>query len=146
MEFPVVHLGQTIGSCTVTDDGLYWLIECCCEILSDGVERLYCGGNRIGVLEQNGRIVTCRKRISKTSLPEFPGMGLFSLSPYEIWEGRLLNQPVQCLRDGDTLLFPYAADQPCPVEELICFFSVKEGFWRLPMEGQWLSSDDASCA
>ena len=146
MEFPVVHLGQTIGSCTVTDDGLYWLVECRCEILSDGIERLYCGSSRIGVLERKGRIFTCRRRISKASLPEFTGEGVFSLSPYEIWDGRLLDEPVQCLREGNELLFPYASDQPCPVEELICFFSVRDGSWRLPICPEWLESDDASCA
>ena len=144
MEFPVVHGGQTVGSCTVTDDGLYWLVECQCEILSDGVERLYCGNRRIDVLERRGKIFTCRRRISKASLPEFPGMGMFSTSPYEVWEGRVLGEPIQCLRDGDTLLFSYQEDGPCPVEALICFFSVRDGFWRLP--AQWLSSDDASCA
>ena len=146
MEFPVVHLGQTIGKCTVTDQGLYWLIECQCEILSDRVERLYYGDARLGVLEKQGKILTCRRRLSKASAPSFSGR--FSLSPDEYWEGTLLGQQVKCRREGDTLLFPYETDQPCPCEPLICFFEIKDGFWRLPVRKEWLLSagDDSSCA
>ena len=148
MEFPVVHLGQTIGRCTVTEQGLYWVVECECEILSDRVERLYCGCDRVGVLERDGRILTCRRRISKASMPELPQAGIFSLSPYQNWQGQLLGQPIQCLRQGDTLLFPYMENEPCPCEPLICFFEIKDGFWRLPARPEWVSSagDDPSCA
>ena len=145
MEFPIVHVGQTIGSCTVTDDGLYWLVECRCQIVSNEVERLYFGGCRIGVLERRGQDFICRRRISKASLPEFSTTGMFSLSPYEIWEGRVLDRPVQGFRDGEDLLFPYRSEEPCPVEELICFFTVRDGFWRLPLQSQWIASEDASC-
>ena len=139
MEFPVVHLGQTIGSCSITDDGLYWNIACNCEILSDQVERLYWGSDRIGVLEQNGRTFTCRKRLSKASVPGFPENSTFSLSPYQIWDGRLLGKRTQCIREGDELLFPYEEDQPCPCEALVCFFSVSNGFWRLPVRPEWIN-------
>ena len=145
MEFPVVHLGQTIGKCTVTDQGLYWYIECECEILSDGIERLYCGDRRLGVLERNGSVLTCNRRISKASAPSLSQV--FSLSPQENRQGTLLGKSVECRREGDMLLFPYAADQPCPCEPLICFFEVKNGFWRLPMKDEWFSSvgEDTSC-
>lgn len=146
MEYPVVHMGQTVGHCTVTEQGLYWLVECQCEILSDRVERLYCGPTRLGVLERDGRNLTCRRRVSKASVPELSGA--FSLSPYDVWNGRLLQQPVQCRRQGDTLLFPYEADAPCPCEPLICFFEIKDGFWQLPARPEWLGSvgEDSSGA
>ncbi len=136
MEFPVVHLGQTIGKCKVTDQGLYWNIECECEILSDRVERLYCGDQRLGVLEKNGSVLTCRRRMSKASVPSLSQV--FSLSPQENWKGTLLGKPIECRRAGDMLLFPYAAHEPCPCEPLICFFEIRDGFWRLPMHDQWL--------
>lgn len=145
MEFPVVHLGQTIGRCRVTDQGLYWSIDCECEILSDGVERLYCGDQRLGVLERSGSVLTCRRRVSKSSMPLLSQA--FSLAPQENRTGFLLGKPVECQMEGEMLLFPYAADEPCPCEQLICFFEIKDGFWRLPVNEQWFSSvaENPSC-
>ena len=146
MEFPVIHLGQTIGRCTVTEEGLYWRIQCECEILTDDVERLYCGGRRLGVLERRGRRLFCSRRVSKSSMPRFEEG--FSLSPNQNWQGHLLGQWVQCQREGETLLFPYREAEPCPCEPLICFFEIRDGFWRLPIREQWLTSagDNSSCA
>lgn len=138
MEFPVVHLGQTVGRCTVRDDGLYWQLECECQILSDRVERLYWGQERMGVLERNGGRLICNRRIAKSSVPELSAG--FSLSPCDVWSGRLLDTPVQCIKQGDTLLFPYRPEEPCPCEPLICFFEVKDGYWQLPF--RWASAGD----
>ena len=136
MEYPVVHLGQTIGKCTVTEEGLYWHIHCECEILSDQVERLYCGDRKLGVLEKNGRLFTCHRKISKASCPQLSDM--FSLSPQEKPSKTLLGKPADYVRQGDMLLFPYMEDQPCPCEPLICFFEIKDGYWRLPAREEWV--------
>ncbi len=140
MEYPVIHMGQTVGHCTVTDQGLYWLVECCCEILSDRVERLYCGADRLAVLEQDGNTLTCRRMVSKKSVPALEQINQFSLSPYDVWNGRLLEQPIQCMRQEDVLLFPYRPEEPCPCEPLICFFEIKDGFWRLRLQPEWIGS------
>lgn len=142
MEFPIVHLGQTVGRCTLKDEGLYWQMHCECQILSDRVERLYLGQQRMGVLERNGNRLTCSKRISKASVPELSKAGAFSLSPYDVWNGRLLDVPVRCLKQNDKLLFPYREEEPCPCEQLICFFEIKDGFWQLPF--MWASVGEDS--
>ena len=144
MEFPIIHLGQTIGRCTLKDEGLYWQMHCECQVMSDRVERLYFGQQRMGVLERKGDRLVCHRRISKTSMPELTGV--FSLSPYDVWQGRLLDAPIQCLKQGDVLLFPYREEEPCPCEPLICFFEIKDGFWRLPLRSQWVSvGKDTPC-
>ena len=143
MEYPVVHEGRTVGCCTIAEQGLYWQISCSCDLLSDRIERLYCGTKRLGVLEREGDRLCCKKRISKSSTPELPPQsGVLTLTPmesYAPWSGLLLGQPVSCLRDGQMLLFPYREDEPCPCEPLICFFEVRDGYWRLPMNEEWIN-------
>ena len=145
MKFPVYFDGCEVGSCSVLDQGLYWMIDCACSFRSDHVERLYCGSNRLAVLEQSGDQLVCRRRLSKRSNPEIPpGNGYFSLrpvKPYEPWDGELLGKKYRGFRTEDTLLFPYHADQPCPCEPLICFFSVKDGFWQLPLREEWTKNE-----
>lgn len=138
MEFPIISRGRTVGSCSLTEQGLYWQLDCSCEVLSDRVERLYCEGRRLGVLEREDELLTCRRRLSKASAPELPPKsGYFTLEREERWRGRVADCFVEGLRQGDTLLFPYDPQQPCPCEPLICFFEIKDGFWRLPMDGNW---------
>jgi len=149
MEYPIIHQGQTVGCCTLSEQGLYWMLDCTCQILSDRVERLYCGTRRLGVLEREGDRLCCKRRLSKASTPELPPAGGFlTLEPTEArepWSGTLLGQRVSCYREGNTLLFPYTAEEPCPCEPLICFFEVRDGFWRLPMQDEWLNEEPDGC-
>ena len=136
MEYPVVHQGETVGNCIITEQGLYWYVDCTCRVLSDRIERLYCGTKRLGVLEREGENLTCRRRLSKASTPELPPKsGILTLTPEEprtVWQGTLLGQELTGFQEGDHLLFPYDETKPCPCEPLICFFEVKDGFWRIP--------------
>lgn len=145
MEYPVVYDGCEVGTCTVQEQGLYWLLDCRCKFRSDRVERLYSGTTRLAVLEQQGDRMVCSRRLSKRSFPELPPRsGMFSLRPAEEhtpWEGYLLGRPCSGYRKGDMLLFPYAADQPCPCEPLICFFSVRDGFWQLDAREEWVKNE-----
>ncbi len=145
MEYPVVHNGSEVGTCSMQEQGLYWLLECRCGFRSERVERLYSGTTRLAVLEQEGDRLVCRRRLSKRSFPELPPRsGVFSLCPMEAhvpWEGYLLGRKCSGFRKGDTLLFPYAADGPCPCEPLVCFFSVKDGFWQLPVMEEWVKNE-----
>ncbi len=145
MVYPVMHNGKEIGACTVSEQGLYWVLECRCRFRSERVERLYSGTTRLAVLEQQGERLVCSRRLSKRSFPDLPPRsGSFSLVPVEThmpWTGSLLGRPCEGFRKGDTLLFPYDAGQPCPCEPLICFFSVKDGFWQLPVREEWLQKD-----
>ena len=38
MEYPVVHQGETVGSCVMEDVGLYWQVACSCRLFSDRVD------------------------------------------------------------------------------------------------------------
>jgi len=149
LEYPVVHEGREVGCCTLSEQGLYWVLECSCEVLSDRIERLYSGTKRLGVLEREGDRLFCRRRISKSSTPELPpGTGVFTLVPVEPnqpWHGYILGMELSGYREGDVLLFPYREDQPCPCEPLICFFEVRDGFWRLPMKEEWLHEKTDGC-
>ena len=144
MEYPIVYREEIVGNCVLTDQGLYWELTCSCRILSDRVERLYSGETRLGVLERDGDRLRCRRRVSKASTPELPPRsGVFTLTPVrepEPWQGELLGYELSGFREGNTLLFPYAADRPCPCEPLICFFEIADGFWRLPLQPQWEQS------
>jgi len=144
MEYPVIHNGKEIGSCQLSEQGLYWSLECDCLLFSDNVERIYSGTRRIGVLEREGNRLRCRRRLSKASTPELPPVsGMFTLAPvepYRPWQGSILGKELSGFRDGDMLLFPYHPDEPCPCEALICFFEVRDNFWRLPVNEEWLQT------
>lgn len=137
MEFPVVLDGVKVGNCVLEDQGLYWEINCRCRVLSDRVERLYCGGRRLGVLLPEGDRLVLRRRMSKISVPELPPQsGVLSLAPAEgpvPWKGTVLGYELEGFRLGNTILFPYDEAKPCPCEALFCFFEIRDGFWRLEL-------------
>ena len=143
MEIPVVLDGKPVGSCILTEQGLYWQINCSCERLSDRVERLYCGQTRLGVLIREGDRLTLRRRLSKASTPQLPPKsGVLTLRPVEEpapWSGEVLGYPLEGIRSGDTLLIPYEDTKPCHCEPLFCFFEIRDGFWRLPLK-QWTAN------
>ena len=148
MELPVMMQGKSVGYCALQEIGLYWELQCRCELVSDRVERLYVLDKKLGVLERDGAELCMSKRISKSSCPELPPRkGYFTLHPEieeaekeiavseeaTLWEGEILGHRLNGRRDGDYLIFPYDELQPCPCEPLLCFFEVKDGFWRLPI-------------
>lgn len=137
MEFPVVLDGKQVGRCELWEEGLYWKLVCVTPVFSDRVERLYCGTVRLGVLEKEGDQLTLRRRLSKSAYPMLPPRsGVLTLGPVEqpeVWEGYVLDQYLRGFRRGDTILFPYDPNGPCPCEPLICFFSIQDGFWQLPI-------------
>lgn len=139
----MIHQGEEVGRVRLTEQGLYWLLECHCRVISDRVERIYAGQRRLGVLEREGDGLGCRRRLSRASTPELPpASGMFTLVPEERsahWQGTLAGVTVTGYEDGNGLRFPYAPDRPCPCEPLICFFQVQDGWWRLP--GAYLRQD-----
>lgn len=143
MEYPVIYNGQEIGRCFLRDLGLYWELLCRCQAVSDRVERLYCGEEKLGVLQPEGGGLSLKRRVSKASCPGLPPeSGQFSLSPAPLWapwSGRILGYDVPqglSRRDsqGETLQFPYDPDGPCPCPPLCCLFSIEDGFWRLRLD------------
>ena len=140
-KYPVMYEGGEVGNCSLEEQGLYWLLECRCQVLSDRIERFYSGTKRLGVLEREGDCLYCRRRLSKSSTPELPPKsGVFTLTPvktYDPWSGYLLGMELSGFQDGDMLLFPYDSSKPCPCEPLICFFEIRDGFWRLPKNEEW---------
>ena len=137
MDIPIVREGKTIGNCVLEPCGLYWQVRARCELLSERVERLYCGARRLGVLEREENALVLRRQVSRASFPELPPKnGVMTLSPTEEavpWSGAVLGYSLTGFRKGEFLLFPYASDQPCPCEPLFCFFEICNGFWRLPL-------------
>ena len=138
MDLPIILNGKTVGNCCLEARGLYWYIDARCEVLSDRVERLYCGPRRLGVLEREGDVLTLHRQVSRSAFPELPPKnGTLSLRPAEettLWTGKVLVWELTGFRQGDVLLFPYREDQPCPCEPLFCFFEIRDGFWRLPLQ------------
>lgn len=146
MEFPILMHDRNVGTCTLEDLGLYWQLRCDCDLLSDRVERLYAEERRLGVMEKEGERLTLRRRISKSSCPELPPKsGVLTLHPVKLpepkpemeelapWEGEVQGYPLKGWLKDDCVLFPYEENEPCPCEPLICFFEVKDGYWRLPL-------------
>ena len=138
MDFPVIADGKIVGNCSLEEQGLYWQIRCTCQNYSDRVERLYCGSTKLGVLLLEETQLVLNRRVSKASMPMLPPVnGVFSLTPMEetyLWEGALAGILCSGFQAGQTLLFPYGADKPCPCEPLFCFFEIRDGFWRLPIK------------
>lgn len=139
MEFPVTMEDRVVGSCALTDQGLYWQIDCICDVVSDRVERLYCGTVKLGVLLLEGEKFVLRRRVSKASVPQLPPKsGVLTLAPVEElqpWQGQVLGCELSGFRLGNMLLFPYEGQKPCPCEPLFCFMEIRGGFWRLPLDG-----------
>lgn len=147
MEFPVLMHEEPVGTCNLEEVGLYWRINCKCNVLSDRIERLYVGERKLGVLEKEDNFLTLRKTISKSSCPELPPeSGKFYLHPQikvqfpvqgmDEWEGEILGHSLKGYRESEYILFPYDQDGPCPCEPLMCYFEIKDGFWRLPLHPQ----------
>ena len=137
MDLPIVLDEKTVGNCTLLEQGLYWSVEASCVLLSDRVERLYCGNRRLGVLERNGNRLYLKRLVSKSSFPELPPQsGALSLRPAETavpWRGSILGCDLNGFLLGDSVWIPYEADSPCPCEPLFCFCEIKNGFWKLPL-------------
>lgn len=137
MEYPVIVKEKTVGSCVLEEQGLYWVVRCSCAYPSEQVERLYCGDRKVGVLEPDGDRLTLCKKLSRSAWPELPpSSGAFSLTPSAQplpWKGEVLEIALEGLRRGDALLFPYDPRRPCPCEPLFCFFTIEDGFWKLPL-------------
>jgi len=146
MELPVMMHGKNVGCCVLQESGLYWELQCRCDLVSDLVERIYVGEKKLGVLEKYENKLCMNKRVSKSSCPELPPVkGYFTLHPEveeqpehscedEIWEGEILGYHLKGKRDGEWLLFPYDESEPCPCEPLLCYFEVKDGYWRIPVD------------
>ena len=137
MEYSVMKDDVTVGVCTLEEMGLYWLLRCQCDILSDRVERLYAGQRRLGVLEKEADRLTLTRRLSKSSCPEIPPKsGVFTLHPVKEtlvpWEGTIKGYELKGFEKEECILFPYTPDTPCPCEPLFCFFEIKDGYWQLP--------------
>ena len=139
MELNVMLHEKVVGTCTLEEMGLYWILACRCDILSDRIERLYAGERKLGVLEKEGDCLTLKRRLSKSSCPELPPKsGVLTLHPVKEetplvpWEGTVEGYELKGFEKGDYILFPYDPDGPCPCEPLFCFFQIKGGYWHLP--------------
>ena len=139
LQFPVLDGGKTVGQCTLLEDGLYWQIRCRCEEMM-GVVRLYAGSRCVGVPEPAEGGLVLQRRVSRSGWPELPPKsGCFTLSPMEPWQGKAagLSMPAGfCQKDGEmtTVRFPFSPDLPCPAMPLLCFFTLRDGFWQLKLD------------
>ena len=152
MELPVMLNEKNIGTCILEDVGLYWRIQCKCELVSDKVERIYVGEKKMGVLEKVGDYLTMKRMVSKASYPELPPeIGYLTLYPQkkelpmnavqevdvgeqDLWEGEILGYQLKGRKEGEYILFPYDEALPCPCEPLMCFFEIRDGYWTIPIE------------
>jgi len=147
MEFPVMLHENKVGTCTLMDGGLYWQLHCRCDLVSDRVERLYVGERKLGVLEKEADELTMKRSVSKASCPELPPEhGYFTLYPEVkqepepektteevLTEVEVHGHKLKGRLEENCLIFPYDQGQPCPCEPLLCFFEVRDGYWRLPL-------------
>lgn len=64
--FDVTHDGQSVGSVEVKREGLYCRVTCRCRMVGQGVQRLYAGEEKLGVLiPENGALVLDAKVAAK---------------------------------------------------------------------------------
>ena len=140
MELPVCHQGEIVGSCQVSELGLYWNFVCRCRLLSDRIERLYWKEHRLGVLERESDSLVLRRRIAKKLLPGFPGEGqlLYLRPPVQVLDCLL---PPTLEKDGK-LWYLCGPERPFPCMPLACFFTLEQ-------EGEqdyWVISRDLACS
>lgn len=92
-KFDVTHDGQSVGSVEVKQEGLYCHIICRCRMVGQEIQRLYAGGEKIGVLiPENGALVLNAKVVAKRlksgcafTLGECRG-NFFPIRPMETFE------------------------------------------------------------
>lgn len=151
MDLSVMLHGETVGTCTLEEDGLYWQLQCRCSLCSEKIERLYAGEKNLGVLEKKDGALMLRRRVSKASCPELPPQsGMLALHPIkpkepapeapspEPWEGTVQGYPLKGFFKDGCAVFPYDENAPCPCEPLLCFFEVRDGYWHLPIKNDCL--------
>ena len=138
MEFDVKNHGKTVGTCQLQEKGLYWHLTCRCQVLSNMVERLYAGEKSLGVLDKQDDCLFLSRSLSKTSTPELPPkLGYLTLHPTaETWQGQVAGYDLCGQLRGEEVLISYDENAPCPCEPLICFFTIEDGFWHLPLRIQ----------
>ncbi len=140
MKWEVLYHDRPVGWCDLQEDGLYWKLTCRCQAVSGRIERLYWNGRCLGVLERQGEQLTLERRFSKVSAPGIPSeTRLPTLEREELWQGSVLDCPMPpCIRTwknyGSLLSFPFSDASPCPCPPLVCFFTVRDGFWLMKLD------------
>lgn len=140
MKWNVVSENRTVGWCELQEDGLYWKLHCSCQAVSDHIQRLYWNGRCLGVLERQGELLVLQRRFSKASAPDLPPENrLPTLEPEERWRGNVMDcQVPDCVRTwknyGSLLSFPFSDTSPCPCPPLVCFLTVRDGFWLMKLD------------
>jgi len=139
LQFLVRDGASTIGSCCLQREGLYWRLRCSCD-MTDRVLRLYAGVRCVGVPQPVDGRLELERRLSCDGWPELPPKaGFFTVSPMEPWQGTAAGLPLPaglCRRSDEItqVFFPFAEDQPCPCMPLLCFFSIRDGYWQLKLD------------
>jgi len=111
--FPVTYQGQTVGTVTVSREGLYCRISCRCRMPEGKIHRLYAGAERLGVLMPEGGTLVLQTRVAAKRLkPNCPfsleknGEMFIPIRPGEAFAhlGRLRQARFAC-REGEPGLY-----------------------------------------
>ena len=68
--FDVKRNGRTVGTAEVKREGLYYRIFCRCRVAGEGIQRLYAGGEKIGVLIPESGELTLNTKVAAKRLNE----------------------------------------------------------------------------
>ena len=137
MELNVCARGEVIGTCTVEDQGLYWSVYCICRKYTTQLVRLCGAGCNLGIAEPEGDHLILRKKVSKCGLPGFPPRKECVLRPVAETAvdvcGIRLSGDVEEEIGGTKLYIPFENNRPHPCMALMCFWSLRNGFWIMHM-------------
>ncbi|MBQ1264819.1 MAG: hypothetical protein IIY04_05305 [Oscillospiraceae bacterium] len=147
MDVAIMHEGMRVGTAQISQEGLYWNVDCACIIDSKDVHRLWAHTKkdavRLGVLMPEGLQLRLTKRLpvsavcfteecvittEQSQLPPFCG----KVGDYEIEDAYLLEN------DGKrTLCIPYR-NEAFLLMEYICFFRLEHHggrrFWMAELD------------
>ena len=147
---PMTYRGREVGTAAMRREGLYCVVECRCEPVSDEVLRAYGhGGGRslpLGVLVPEDGALHLRRRVA---LSRLPAGGLETVSvgdenPWQPWSGTCRGVALtgcrRGTRDGRAVLaMPFDRRQPLPSLALAREAEPMEleGRWWLTVPADW---------
>lgn len=146
MDLNVYARGNAVGTCSVSDQGLYWNVHCVCKRYAPYPVRLLGAGFNLGVAEIQGESLVFRRKLSKSSVPGFPSSDGCVLVP--VYPARMdvcgycLEADVEKTSCGTRIFIPFVNNGTNPCMPLMCFWHIKDCFWILNLDEKGLPCFD----
>lgn len=134
---PMQYGGSPCGTAVLRRDGLYYQVECICDLVTESVVRAYLECAKpvcLGVLIPDGGRLCLRRRISASQLPDPPFSAVTVASgesEWAPWSGMVCGCEITDALSrragaGQVIAIPYAAGEPFPYMAIFTLCSPAE--------------------